>query len=84
VGPGATYAIGYNAYHNRLNVAAMADSFGTSGLHGRANTYNSIQNGLLPQSLTSDQGNHVTLFEALTHTVQVCKTETSAWTLPSA
>jgi hypothetical protein len=80
IGPGATYAIGYNAYHNRLNVAAMADASGTNGLHGTANTFNWIQNGLLPQSLSSDQGNHMTLFEALTHTVEVCKTATSAWT----
>ena len=79
IGPGSTYAIGYNAYHNRLNVAAMADGSGTSGLHGTANTYNWIQNGLLPQSLSSDQGNHMTLFEALTHTVEVCQTVTSAW-----
>jgi hypothetical protein len=35
---------------------------------------------LLTQSLTSDQGNHMTLFEALTHTVEVCKTATAAWT----
>jgi hypothetical protein len=80
IGPGSTYAIGYNAYHNRLNVAAMADGSGTSGLHGTANTYNWIQNGLLTQSLSSDQGNHMTLFEALTHTVQVCQMGTSAWT----
>jgi hypothetical protein len=80
VGPGSTYAIGYNAYHNRLNVAAMANASGTTGLHGTANTYNWIQSGLLTQSLTSDQGNHMTLFEALTHTVEVCKTATSAWT----
>jgi hypothetical protein len=80
VGPGSTYAIGYNAYHNRLNAAAMADASGTTGLHGTANTYNWIQSGLLTQSLTSDQGNHMTLFEALTHTVEVCKTATSAWT----
>ena len=79
IGPGSTYAIGYNAYHNRLNVAAMADGSGTSGLHGTANTYNWIQNGLLPQSLSSDQGNHMTLFEALTHTVEVCQTVTSTW-----
>ena len=80
VGPGATYAIGYNAYHNRLNVAAMADASGTSGLHGTANTYNWIQNGLLPQSQSNDQGNHMTLFEPLTHTVEVCKSGGSAWT----
>ena len=79
VGPGATYAIGYNAYHNRLNVAAMADASGTGGLHGTANTYTWIQNGLLPQSLSTDQGNHMTLFEALTHTVEVCTTATSSW-----
>src|ERR1700760_2011245 len=80
VGPGSTYAIGDNAYHNRLNVAAMADGSGSTGLHGTANTYNWIQDGLLTQSLTSDQGNHMTLFEALTHTVEVCKTATAAWT----
>jgi len=80
IGPGTTYAIGYNAYHNRLNVREMADASGSSGLHGTANTYNWIQNGLLTQSLTSDQGNHMTLFEALTHTVEVCKTATAAWT----
>jgi hypothetical protein len=79
VGPGATYAIGYNAYHNRLNVAAMADASGTGGLHGTANTYTWIQNGLLPQSLSTDQGNHMTLFEALTHTAEVCTTATSSW-----
>ncbi len=79
VGPGSTYAIGYNAYHNRLNVAALADGSGTSGLHGTANTYNWIQNGLLTQSLSNDQGNHMTLFEALTHTVQVCQNATSTW-----
>jgi hypothetical protein len=79
IGPGSTYAIGYNAYHNRLNVAALADGSGTSGLHGTANTYNWIQNGLLTQSLSSDQGNHMTLFEALTHTVQVCQTATNSW-----
>jgi hypothetical protein len=78
VGPGTTYAIGHNAYHNRLNVASMADATGTTGLHGTANTYNWIENGLLPQSQENDQGNHMTLFESLTHTVQVCATSTSA------
>jgi hypothetical protein len=58
----------------------MADASGTNGLHGTANTYNWIQSGLLTQSLSSDQGNHMTLFEALTHTVEVCTTATSAWT----
>ncbi|MDB6156435.1 MAG: uncharacterized protein JWO04_141 [Gammaproteobacteria bacterium] len=58
----------------------MADASGTNGLHGTANTYNWIQSGLLTQSLNSDQGNHMTLFEALTHTVEVCKIATSAWT----
>jgi len=80
VGPGTTYVIGYNEYHNRLNDPNMADSSGTSGLHGTANVYNWIQNGVLTQSLASDQGNHMTLFEALTHTVEVCQTATSAWT----
>ena len=56
------------------------DAPGSTGLHGTANTYNWIQDGLLTQSLSSDQGNHMTLFEALTHTVEVCKTATSAWT----
>src|SRR5258708_40195782 len=72
--------MGHNAPNNRLNVAAMADGSGTTGLHGTANTYNWMQGGLLTQSLTSDQGNHMTLFEALTHTVEVCQTVTSAWT----
>ena len=80
VGPGATYAIGYNAYHNRLNDPDMADASGTSGLHGTANTYNWIQNGLLPQSLSNDQGNHMTLFEPLTHTVEVCRRAGFGWT----
>ena len=80
VGPGATYAIGYNAYHNRLNDPDMADASGTSGMHGTANTYNWIQNGLLPQSLSNDQGNHMTLFEPLTHTVEVCRRAGFAWT----
>jgi hypothetical protein len=79
IGPGATYAIGYNAYHNRLNDPAMADASGTSGLRGTANTYQWIQNGLLTQSLSTDQGMHMTLFEALTHTAEVCRTATSAW-----
>jgi hypothetical protein len=57
----------------------MADASGTGGLHGTANTYNWIHNGLLTQSLSSDQGNHMTLFEALTHTVEVCTTATSSW-----
>jgi hypothetical protein len=80
LGAGATYSIGYNAYHNRLNVAAMQDQNGTSGLHGTANTYNWIQNNALNLSEASDYGNHMTLFEALTHTVEVCQTATSAWT----
>jgi hypothetical protein len=68
LGVGTTYVIGYNEYHNRLNDPNMADASGTTGLHGTANTYNWIQNGLLPQSLSSDQGVHMALFEALTHT----------------
>jgi hypothetical protein len=83
IGPGSTYAIGYNEYHNRLNDPNMADNTGSSGLHGTANVYNWIQNGLLTQSLSSDQGNHMTLFEALTHTVipngPACLTATSSW-----
>jgi len=76
LGVGTTYAIGYNAYHNRLNDPNLADDSGTTGLHGTANTYHWIQNGLLTQPLTGDQGNHMTLFEALTHTVQVCHAAT--------
>jgi hypothetical protein len=38
------------------------------------------QNGLLTRSLSNDQGNHMTLFEALTHTVEVCQAGTAAWT----
>jgi hypothetical protein len=78
-GPGHTYVIGYNQYHNRLNDQQMADGAGTSGLHGTANVYNWIQNGLLPQSEASDNGNHMTLFEALTHSVNLCKTASSSW-----
>jgi Alginate lyase len=78
-GVGTTFAIGYNAYHNRLNVTAMADSSGTSGLNGTANTYHWIQNGLLTQSFSNDYGNHMTLFEALTHSAQVCQTVTASW-----
>jgi hypothetical protein len=84
VGPGTTYVIGYNEYHNRLNDPNMADGSGTSGQHGTANTYNWIQSGLLPQSLTTDQGNHMTLFEALTHTVipptPTCENVGATWT----
>lgn len=83
VGPGTTYVIGYNEYHNRQHDPNMADGSGSSGLHGTANVYNWIQNGLLPQSLSSDQGNHMTLFEALTHTVSTpgptCQIITSTW-----
>jgi hypothetical protein len=46
--------------------------------------YRWIQSGLLPQSLTSDQGNHMTLFEALTHTAipatPGCQTVGATWT----
>ena len=87
IGPGTTYVIGYNEYHNRLHAPAMADASGTIGLHGTANTFNWIQHGLLPQSQQNDQGNHMNLFESLTHTVVVattgaaCNTATSAaWT----
>jgi hypothetical protein len=84
VGPGTTYVIGYNHYHNRLNDPSMADGSGTSGQHGTGNVYRWIQSGLLPQSLTSDQGNHMTLFEALTHTAipatPGCQTVGATWT----
>lgn len=79
LGAGATYSIGYNAYHNRLNVAAMQDQYGSSGQHGTANTYNWIQTYGLNLSETSDYGNHMTLFEALTHSVEVCTQANSSW-----
>lgn len=79
LGAGSTYAIAYNEYHNRLNDPNLANSSGTSGLHGTANVYNWIQNGLLNLSLTSDYGNHMTLFEALTHTTDLCQTVGASW-----
>jgi hypothetical protein len=69
LGAGTTYVIGYNEYHNRLHDPNMQDSSGSTGLNGTANTYNWIQKGLLPQTIYSDQGNHMVLFEALTHYV---------------
>jgi hypothetical protein len=80
LGAGSTYAIGYNHYHNRINDPYMADSSGSSGLRGTANVHNWIQKGLLNLSLTSDYGNHMTLFEALTHTVNLCQTVGGSWT----
>ncbi len=79
LGAGSTYAIGYNHYHNRLNDPNLANSSGTSGLRGTANVYNWIQNGLLNLSETSDYGNHMTLFEALTHSTNLCQTVGSSW-----
>ncbi len=79
LGAGSTYATAYNEYHNRLNDPNLANSSGTSGLHGTANVYNWIQNGLLNLSLTSDYGNHMTLFEALTHTTDLCQTVGASW-----
>ncbi|WP_263367092.1 alginate lyase family protein [Edaphobacter bradus] len=79
LGSGSTYAIGYNHYHNRLNDPNLADGSGSSGLHGTANVYNWIQNGLLNLSLTGDYGNHMTLFEALTHSTNLCQTVGSSW-----
>lgn len=79
LGAGDTYVIGYNHYHNRLNDPNMASSSGSSGLHGTANVYNWIQNDELSESETSDNGNHMTLFEPLTHTVNLCQTVSSAW-----
>jgi hypothetical protein len=67
LGIGTTYVIGYNEYHNRLNDPNMADGTGTSGLLGTSNTYTWIQKGLLPQSLVSDGGVHMAIFEPLTH-----------------
>ena len=79
LGAGSTYATAYNEYHNRLNDPNLANSSGTSGLHGTANVYNWILNGLLNLSLTSDYGNHMTLFEALTHTTDLCQTVGASW-----
>ena len=79
LGAGSTYAIGYNQYHNRLNDPNMATSSGTTGLRGTSNVYNWIQNGLLNLTETTDYGNHMTLFEALTHTINLCQTATSSW-----
>jgi hypothetical protein len=79
LGAGSTYAIGYNEYHNRLNDPNLTDGSGTSGLRGTANVYNWIQNGLLSLSETSDYGNHMTLFEALTHSTNLCQTASSSW-----
>jgi MBG domain (YGX type) len=67
LGIGTTYAIGYNEYHNRLHDPNMADASGTTGLLGTSNTYTWIQNGLLPQTLVSDGGVHMAIFEPLTH-----------------
>lgn len=81
LGYGATYVIGYNAYHNRLNVAALQDQYGTTGQHGTANTYNWIHNDGLNLAQNNDHGNHMTLFETLTHTVEVCsEANSSSWT----
>jgi len=79
LGAGSTYAIAYNHYHNRLNDPNLADSSGSSGLHGTANVYNWIQNGLLNLSETGDYGNHMTLFEALTHSTNLCQTVGGTW-----
>ncbi len=79
LGAGSTYAIGYNQYHNRLNDPNMATSSGTTGLRGTSNVYSWIQNGLLNLTETTDYGNHMTLFEALTHTINLCQTATSSW-----
>ncbi|MGO4515164.1 hypothetical protein AB4Y89_05195 [Terriglobus sp. 2YAB30_2] len=80
LGYGATYVIGYNAYHNRLNVAAMQNQHGSSGQHGTANTYNWIQNNGLNLAQDTDHGNHMTLFEALTHSTEVCtQANNSSW-----
>jgi hypothetical protein len=79
LGAGSTYAIAYNHYHNRLNDPNLADGSGTSGTHGTANVYTWIQQGLLSLSLSSDYGNHMTLFEALTHSTNLCQTVGSSW-----
>jgi len=79
LGAGSTYAIGYNQYHNRLNDPNMANSTGTTGLRGTSNVYNWIQNGLLNLTETTDYGNHMTLFEALTHSVNLYQTASSTW-----
>jgi len=79
LGAGDTYAIAYNHYHNRLNDPNLADSSGTSGLRGTANVYNWILNGLLNLAETGDYGNHMTLFEALTHSTNLCQTVSNSW-----
>jgi hypothetical protein len=79
LGVGDTYAIAYNHYHNRLNDPNLADSSGTSGLRGTANVYNWILNGLLNLQETNDYGNHMTLFEAMTHSTNLCQTVSSSW-----
>jgi hypothetical protein len=79
LGAGSTYAIAYNQYHNRLNDPNLANGSGSSGLHGTANVYNWIQNGLLNLSETTDYGNHMTLFEALTHSVDLYQTVSGSW-----
>ena len=80
LGAGATYSIGYNAYHNRLNVTNLADQHGTSGQHGTANTYNWIQNHGLNLSQTTDYGNHMTLFEAGHAHRRSLSVRTNSWT----
>jgi MBG domain (YGX type) len=76
LGIGTTYAIGYNEYHNRLNDPNMQDGAGTTGLNGTSNTYTWIQNGLLPQTLYSDGGVHMAIFEPLTHYANAPSTPT--------
>lgn len=80
LGAGDTYIIAYNHYHNRLNDPGLADGSGTGGLHGTANVYNWIQGSELAQADRGDGGNHMTLFEGLTHSVDLCRRVTSSWT----
>jgi len=65
LGPGVTYVIAYNEYHNRLNDPQMADASGTTGLNGTSNTYQWIQNDFLLLSAPYDH--HMEVFEGLTH-----------------
>ena len=64
---GPTYVIAYNEFHNRVNDPNMAAASGTTGVQGTSNTYQWIQNGVIPQTRPYDGGAHLTVFEPLTH-----------------
>lgn len=54
LGKGSTFVIGYNEYHNRLGLSLPSTS-------------QWITQGVLPQTLPTDVGGHMTIFEPLTH-----------------